>query len=65
MKLWFLGAVQPFKSAAEALLSLRKQKEEIDLVLIEVHVGETGSTSLTSFKLIDHVVKETDVSVIS
>ncbi|XP_064941620.1 two-component response regulator ORR26-like [Musa acuminata AAA Group] len=65
MKLWFLGAVQPFKSAAEALLSLRKQKEEIDLVLIEVHVGETGSTSLTSFKLIDHVVKETDVSVIT
>ncbi|CAL9122055.1 unnamed protein product [Musa acuminata var. zebrina] len=57
--------VQPFKSAAEAFLSLRKQKEEIDLVLIEVHVGETGSTSLTSFKLIDHVVKETDVSVIT
>ncbi|CAL9180095.1 unnamed protein product, partial [Musa hybrid cultivar] len=57
--------VQPFKSAAEALISLRKQKEEIDLVLIEVHVGETGSTSLTSFKLIDHVVKETDISVIT
>ncbi|KAG6500358.1 two-component response regulator ARR10-like [Zingiber officinale] len=60
--------VQPFKSTAEALSSLREQDHRIDLFLIEVHAGEAssaGSTTLASFDLVDLIVNQTDIPVIT
>lgn len=62
-----MHAVQPFESTAEALSSLREQDHQIDLFLIEVHAGEasSGSTALPSFDLVDLIVDQTDIPVIS